>query len=163
MGAFTFYLVATSWVTIRRKEGSVGFFEIGAFLVALGVAATCLTLGFLAVRVPTGKIGGLSYSGAFVLAAIWALAAAGDLKMILRRGVFGAQLIARHLWRMCVALLIAALSLFLGQPQLFPASVHKTGVLFVPEIAVVVLMIFWLIRVRFTNRFRHDAADHGAP
>ena len=30
----TFYLVATAWVTVRRNEGRVGFFEIGAAVVA---------------------------------------------------------------------------------------------------------------------------------
>jgi hypothetical protein len=151
MGLFVFYLVATSWVTIRRKEGSVGSFEIGAFFVALSVAAFGVMLGLLGTRSATSSPGGF-----FFFATIVALAAAGDLRMILRGGVLGAQRIARHLWRMCFALLIGAISLFLGQPQLFPASVHKSGVLFVPEVAVLGALIFWLIRVRFTNGFKHD-------
>jgi hypothetical protein len=73
-------------------------------------------------------------------------------KLILRGGISGAQRITRHLWRMCVALFIAAASLFLGQPNVFPASVRGSFILFVPEVAVLGLMIFWLIRVRFTRR-----------
>jgi uncharacterized membrane protein len=37
----------------------------------------------------------------------------------------------------------------------FPAAIRKTGLLNVPAMVVVVLMIFWMIRVRFANRFGH--------
>lgn len=147
-GTLTFYLVATSWVTVRRNEGSVGHFEMGAFIVSLSVAVAGVMLGLQAANNSTIF---------FVFATIAALAAAGDLKMISRRGVFGAQRIARHLWRMCFALLLAAISFFLGQSQIFPASVRGSGLLFVPEIAILGLLIFWLVRVGFTNRFKHDA------
>jgi uncharacterized membrane protein len=156
MGVFVFYLVATSWVTIRRNEGSVGSFEIGALLVVVGTAGFAVMLGLRGTRSATSSPGSI-----FLFATIAALAAAGDLRMILRGGVLGAQRIARHLWRMCFALLIGAISLFLGQPQLFSASVHKSGVLFVPEIAVLGLLIFWLVRVRFTSGLKHGAADRG--
>jgi hypothetical protein len=68
--------------------------------------------------------------------------------MIARGGVSGAGRIARHLWRMCTALLIADFSFFLGQQQFFPALLRGSPVLLVPELVVLVLMIFWLIRVR---------------
>jgi hypothetical protein len=77
-----------------------------------------------------------------------------DLRMILRGGVFGAQRIARHLWRMCVALLITAASFFLGQQQVFPAPLRGSPFPFVPEITVLGLLIFWLVRVRCTNWFK---------
>lgn len=77
--------------------------------------------------------------------------------MILRGGLHGVQRIARHLWRMCVALLIAMFSFFLGQQQLLPESVRGSFWPFVPEILVLGLMIFWLCRVFFTNAFRTAA------
>jgi hypothetical protein len=83
-----------------------------------------------------------------------ALAAAGDLRLILRRGILGAQRITRHLWRMCFALFIAAGSFFLGQQQVFPASVRGSPFLFVPVLAILALMIFWLCRVRFTSIYK---------
>jgi hypothetical protein len=52
------------------------------------------------------------------------------------------------------ALLIASFSFFLGQPPVFPASVRGSAILFVPEIAVLGVLIFWLVRVRFTRRFK---------
>jgi hypothetical protein len=52
---------------------------------------------------------------------------------------------------MCVALLIGATSFFLGQPQFFPASLRRSFILFVPEIAILGLLGFWLIRLRFAS------------
>ena len=77
--------------------------------------------------------------------------------MIRDGGVSGAPLIARHLWRMCFALFFACANFFLGQQKVMPAFMHGSPFLFVPEIAVLALMIFWLIRVRFANRFSSEA------
>jgi hypothetical protein len=54
---------------------------------------------------------------------------------------------------MCFALFIASGSLFLARPHLFPALLLKTHVIFLLGILPLVLMIFWLIRVRFTNTY----------
>jgi uncharacterized membrane protein len=161
-GAFTFYLVVTSWMTIRRKEGSIGRFETGALVGALGIAILCVTLGLLAMNSPTGTLDGTPLPAYFIFSIGAALAASGDLRMILRRGITGAQRIARHLWRTCVALFIAAGSFFLGQQQVFPASMRGSPWFFVPEIAILGLLIYWLIRVRFTNWIRRGAGDRHA-
>ena len=42
----------------------------------------------------------------FVFGFLALLCAAGDVRMLLRGGVFGAHRIVRNLWRMCFALLI---------------------------------------------------------
>jgi len=118
----------------------------------------CFTSGVKAMHTPAGVAeDGPAY---FAFGTIAAFAAAADLRLILRRGVFGAQRIVRHVWRMCVALLIAAFSFFLGQQQVFPASVRGSGFLFVPEIVVLGLMSYWLLRIQFTNQFKHRAAAH---
>jgi hypothetical protein len=161
-GGFTFYLVATSWATVRRKEGTVGRFDVGAFFAALGVAATAVTFGLLAANSPTGTLDGTPLPAYFIFAVGATLAAIGDLRLIMRRGVLGAQRITRHLWRMCVALFIAAGSFFLGQQQVLPPSLRGSPVLFLPELAVLGLMIFWLVRIRFMTRFKHRAADRNA-
>lgn len=153
-GILTFYLVATAWMTIQRKEGAIGRFEIGAFVVALGLCAAALILGVQAMNSPTGTLDDQPFQAFFIFGTIAPLAAAFDLKVILRRGIAGARRIARHLWRMCVALFIAAASFFLGQPQVFPEAVRDSLLLLAPEIAILGLMVFWLLRVRFTNQFK---------
>lgn len=158
-GIITFYLVATAWATVRRREGTIGRFEIAALLVAIGAASADVMLGLQAADSPTGMLEGAPAPAYFVFASIAGLAAAGDLRMIVRGGLRGAQRIARHLWRMCVALLIAAFSFFLGQQQVFPESLRGSFWLFVPEIVVLGLLIFWLCRVFFTKAYRRPAAD----
>jgi hypothetical protein len=94
----------------------------------------------------------------FFMGSVALLAAAGDVRMLVRGGVFGAHRIVRHLWRMCFALFNAAGSLFLGQQQVFPAFLRKTNVLFVPDILPLILMIFWLFRDRFTNTYEREVS-----
>lgn len=153
-GVLTFYLVATAWMTVMRKEGETGLFEFGAVLVALAVAAAGFIFGLEAANSETGLKDGFPAGPHFFFGAVALLAAALDIRMILRGGVFGAQRIVRHLWRMCFALFIAAASLFLGQPQVFPESIRETQILYAPVIVVVVLMVFWLFRVLFTNWYK---------
>jgi uncharacterized membrane protein len=138
-GMFTFYLVATGWATVRRRAGHVGRFEIVALVAALGAAATAVFFGVSAARSPGGLLDGVAPPNYYVVAALAALAAALDLKVILRGGVAGVPRIARHVWRLCVGLFIATGSFFLGQQQVMPAFMQGS------------LMLFWLFRIRFRN------------
>ncbi len=151
-GTFTFYLVTTAWVTVRRKQGGVGRFEVGALLVALAMVAAFVSFILRAAASPTGEVDGAPAQAGYVFATVAALAAAADLSVILRGGLSGAQRIARHLWRMCLALFIAAGSFFLGQPQVFPHALRGSPIMFAPEVAVLGLMLFWLCRLGFTRQ-----------
>jgi hypothetical protein len=77
----------------------------------------------------------------------------GDLRMFVR-GISGRRRIARHLWRMCFGWFIATGSFFLGQQQVFPAWLRGSPVLLVPALLPLGLLIFWLVRVRFTNAYK---------
>ena len=157
IGILTIYLVATAWMTVRRKQGSVGLFEKAALLVVLCIAAALLIFGSHAASMPMARPGG--YVPYFVFASFAVFAAAGDLRLILRGGISGVQRIARHLWRMCFALFFASAFFFLGQQKVMPVFMHGSPLLFVPAIAPLVLMIFWLFRVRFANRYRSGAVS----
>jgi hypothetical protein len=67
------------------------------------------------------------------------------------RGVFR---LARHLWRMCFALAIAALSFFIGQSKVFPKPIRIIPLLALPLLAVLVTMLYWLWRVRVRRSLR---------
>jgi hypothetical protein len=162
-GLFTFYLVATGWATVRRGESRVGRFEVAAAAVALAVVTGFAVFAWVGAHSPGGMIEGGPYQPAVVFGAVAALAAACDLKVILRGGVSGAQRIARHIWRMCVALFIAALSFFLGQPKVFPPFLRGSPILFAPEIAILGFMVFWLVRVWLTGRSKPGATGPGTP
>jgi hypothetical protein len=153
-GTLTFYLVATAWITARRRDGEPGILDWGAFLVVLALAAVEVTCGTEAAMSPTGLKYDYPPGPYFFLGSVALLAAVGDVRMLVRRGISGTARIARHLWRMCFALFIAALSIFLARQQLFPALLRRTGILFLLSFLPLMLMIFWLVRVRFTKAYK---------
>ena len=162
-GVLTFYLVSTAWVTARRKDGETGIFERIAFLVAIAIAGAAVTFWVEAAFSPTGTKAGIP-AGSYVLPAVVAMIAAiGDARILLCGGLGGVQRIARHLWRMCFALFVATASIFLARPQLFPALLTKTRLLFVVGILPLILMVYWLARVLFTNAFQENLPDLSNP
>jgi uncharacterized membrane protein len=167
IGLVTCYLVLTSWATARRRDGHAGRFELVAFLAACGFAAAMLGLGLLGASAPNGRVDSLPAAVHFPFAAIAAIAAALDLNFLLRGHLSPRQRIGRHLWRMCAALLIAAFSFFLGQQKVMPEAIQGSPWLFVPPLATLAAMIFWIFRVRFARRWlsppRRDAAAPDLP
>jgi hypothetical protein len=150
-GVLTFYLVITAWLTVRRRDGKIGRSDWGLLLFALTLGATLVIFGLQAVHSPTGLKYGTPSVLFFIFGSLALLAGAGDLRMLVRGGVSGTARLVRHLWRMCFALFFATGSFFLGQQQVFPAFLRNTNVLFIPAFLPLVMLIFWLIRVRFAN------------
>ena len=161
-GVFTCYLVATSWIAAKRKQVSTGIFDWGALLVISALTAVELTLGLEAVTSPTGMKYGYPPGPYFFIGSVALIAATGDVRMLVRKGISGTQRIARHLWRMCFAFFVAAASIFLARQHLFPAFMRKTGVLFLLSFFPLILMIFWLVRIRFTGTFKRTASPRRA-
>ncbi|MDE2486032.1 MAG: hypothetical protein KGO51_01425 [Alphaproteobacteria bacterium] len=161
MGAFTFYLTATAWATVRRRPGRTGMFEVGGFMAAAGVSAVALSLAWAGAHSPGGLLDGEPYQIAMVASALAALAAGLDLKVILADGVSGAPRIARHLWRMCLALAIAWGS-FAGQPKAQPEVLRGSPLLLAPALLVLVAMAFWLLRRRTPKAARPPGGGFAA-
>ena len=159
LGIFTFYLVATSWVTVKRSAGKYGYAEIAALLFILATAAFSLTVGVDAAMSDTVSKNGappMPVAVFYFFAGFAVFMAVGDIWLIAKGGISGAPRIARHLWRMCVALFISVGILFMGNPQVFPMVLQKAAVLSVPVLAmpvliVLVLMVYWLIKLMFTK------------
>lgn len=160
---FTFYLVATAWATVERKEGSVGRFEVGAFLFALGLAVIEVLCGLQAADSATGRFMNNSASSYFFVASLAMLAAALDLKVIVFGGISGAARIARHLWRMCFALFVALLSFMVqGLRTVLPPSMPESKYVFVLALLPLAAMMYWLIRVRLTRWWTSSVGGDGA-
>jgi len=153
-GTFAFYLVTTAWLTARRGDGETRLFDWGALLIPLLVGIGLWISGLQVVYGHARSTDGIPVGMHFFMGSVMLLAAAGDIRMLVRGGVFGAKRIVRHLWRMCFGLFVATGSFFLGQQQVFPAWLRKTNVLFVPALLPLVLLIFWLFRVWFTSTYR---------
>ena len=156
-GLMTFYLVVSGWLTVKRPPGVVGRLEMGAALIPLGV----VIMGFVFIRMAAassnGMVDGQPPQANYVFATVGAIALAGDAHLMLRRGLKGAPRITRHLWRMCVALLVASGSFFLGQERFLPKPLHGSPLLFIPVFAPLLLMLFWLGHTWWTARQRRPA------
>lgn len=162
IGTFTIYLVATAWLTVRRKGRSVGIAEKVALLVVL---CLCLPFAVLSFQLATGlepsfksatplegPVRVAIYSFTFLVA----MAAIGDARLVQTGGVTGVRRIGRHLWRMGLGLTLALGSAFTnGLPRLLPKTMQIPLILlFIPQLSALVLMIFWMIRVRFTGWYK---------
>jgi hypothetical protein len=99
----------------------------------------------------------------FFLGVVLLLAAAGDMRMLARGGISGKPRITRHLWRMCFGLFFATLSFFLGQQQVFPAFLRGSIFLTVLAFLPLPVMIYWLIRVRFSKAFKVQPSATALP
>jgi hypothetical protein len=152
-GTLTFYLVATAWMTAKRRVPETSVVDWGALLLVVALAAVEMTWGLQAAMNPTGLKYDYPPGPYFFMGSVAVLAMVGDVRMLMGSGIAGRQRIARHLWRMCFALFIAAASIFLARQRLFPALLRKTGVLVLLSILPLLLMIFWLVRVRFANAY----------
>ena len=53
-GILALYLVLSAWMTVQRKEGTVGLFEQVALLIPVGVAAVFLIWGDASDDEPDG-------------------------------------------------------------------------------------------------------------
>jgi hypothetical protein len=160
-GVVTFYLVATGWLTVLRSEGESGLVEFGLLLVALAAGGGGMLYGWEAAHSATGLKEGYPPAPYVVFGSLSLWSAVFDIRMIARGGIFGAPRIARHLWRMCVAFLIAAFSFFLGKQQHFPAAIRGSQILNLPMIAILITMIYWLIRVRVSTVFKKGSEAFG--
>lgn len=156
-GLFACYMVITAWLTARRRGGETSVLDWGALVFALVFGVLTLMKGIEVAQTPRGSLNGVPAGMFFFLGSIGLIAAAGDVRMLVR-GVFGRQRIARHLWRMCFALFIATGS-FLGQKRVFPL-LGGPKIMFLAGVPLL-LMIFWLIRVRIYQRYKSSQTPTG--
>lgn len=164
ISAFVLYLVVTAWMTVWRAEGSIGVAEKLALIVAIILLAPFAILSFqLAVGAPPLFKSTVALEGPVLVAiygftTVLAIAAISDAKVVIAGGISGPPRIARHLWRMCLGLMLATGSAFTnGLPRLLPGAHHVPPAFFLPQLLPLGLLIFWMIRVRFTGWFKQNA------
>jgi len=150
-------LAITALTSVRAADAQSQRIDAFAMLLTLGAGVISLLFGFEAIA-HGGKRLGVPATQFLMLAAVGLIAGFGDLRMLTRPGSFErAHLLARHIWRMCVALLISTLALVVGQAQVIPAPLSKPFLLALPVLAIVLSMLYWLRRVRAKdNRARLD-------
>lgn len=151
-GTMTLYMVATGFAAARQRNG-VTAFDLGSCFFAIAGAGAIGVMLWMARQTPEGTLDGAPPQALYIFLTVTVIAALGDIKLVLRRGLTGAQRIARHVWRMCFGFFVATGSLFLGQMQVFPEWLQDTPALFVAALAPLPFLFFWVVRVRFDRRF----------
>jgi len=164
-GIFTFYLIGTAWLTARRKDGETQCFDWAVLLIPLTLGLLTWMNGLRVARSGASSQDGVPVGMMFFMGSVMLLACAGDFRMLISGGVLRKKRIARHLWRMCFGLFIAAGSFFLGPSnrplrllsavgigQHLSPALFSTTLYLILSILPLILLVFWLIRVRF----RHD-------
>jgi hypothetical protein len=153
VGFMTAYLAFTGFTTVRPPSAGSRWLDLGLMFVVVVVAATLFSFGFVALASPEGTLYGMPLFPFFIFGSVGLLAGVGDLRMIRSGGVQairGTPRLARHLWRMSGALLIAALSF----PKLVPKPYRGTPLLMIPSLVVLVVMLYWMWRARARRRLR---------
>lgn len=148
VGSLTFYLVFTAWSAVDRKEHYKVWTTAGIFMV-MGIAAISFSFAMQALETESGLkhgIGAGNFLGLCVIAFTFALF---DVRFLIRRERGYNCRLVRHLWRMCLALFVAALSFFFGQEQLLPNIIVATYLNWLPIVSVLCIAIFWLARFAF--------------
>jgi len=165
-GILTFYLIGTAWLTARRRDGETSRFDWVVLLIPLTLGILTWMNGLRIVRSGASSQDGVPVGMSFFMGSVMLLAAAGDVRMLVRGGVSGTQRIARHLWRMCFGLFIAAGSFFMGPSnrplrllstvglgQHLSPALFNTGLYLFLSMLPLILLIFWLVRIRFANAY----------
>jgi uncharacterized membrane protein len=173
-GILTVYLIGTAWLTARRRDGETSRFDWVALLIPLTLGILTWVNGVQVLRSGASSQDGVPVGMSFFMGSVMLLAAAGDVRMLVGGGVSGAKRIARHLWRMCFGLFIASGSFFLG-PQnrplrllstvgvgkYLPAALFSTTLYLILTVLPLILLIFWLVRVRFTKAYNGTPMPRG--
>lgn len=151
-GTLTFYLVATSLLTIRQDIPQLRALLTGLMLTAFAVGVAGTAVGFAAMQHPDGEIDGIPGPPLLMFAMVAIIGGIGDFRLLRRGGIDGKRRIARHLWRMTYALWIATTSFFIGQAKFIPETLRHWELLVIPPLLVLGMLIYWMIRVLRGNR-----------
>jgi uncharacterized membrane protein len=169
-GILTFYLILTAWLTARRREGQTGIYDWLALLIPLTLGVLTWMNGIRMLRSGAPSEDGVPVGMTLFMGTVMLLAAAGDVRMLLRGGVSGAKRIVRHLWRMCFGLFIAAGSFFLGPSnrplrllsavglgQHLSPALFSTTLYLILSVLPLILLIFWVFRIWLSSAYRKKA------
>jgi hypothetical protein len=101
-------------MTVRREDRTSGIFEKAALVVALcicapfGILAFQLMFGMTPLFKSTMPFKGPVLIAIYLFTCVLAVATLGDAKLVPYGGLSGTRRIARHLWRRCLGLTLAA-------------------------------------------------------
>lgn len=142
------YLVVSGWLTLNRSAAFGRLLDRTLTAINLATFLALISLGLQALVRPEGTMFGFAGENYLFLAVMSGVAMIADISRLFRSSVSRKHTIARHLWRMLLGFFIAAGSAFTGPgASIFPAAVQNSGVLSLPELIILVLMVFYLAKI----------------
>jgi hypothetical protein len=151
-GLLTFYFVTTGMLTVRPRGQQSDWIDRVGVVYALAVSAIAFKSGLELM-----SRGRPETVPMFIFGIVAMLAATGDVRMMRAGGIQGSARLKRHLWRMCFAMWVAAASFFWGPRGRVPEVIYYPALLPIPVMAPVVVMLYWLWRLRRRSRARDRA------
>ncbi|TAK17059.1 MAG: hypothetical protein EPO35_04010 [Acidobacteria bacterium] len=150
-GFMSAYFVITALTTVRPVSSATRWLNAGALVVAIGLVTLNAYFGLKAFGNPGRTLNGVPFFMPLFLATVIGLSAFGDIRVMRSGPLRGGPRLARHLWRMCFALFIAAGSFFSIRarvakvlPEFFTTPMMRA----LPVLLVFVAMFYWMWRVR---------------
>ena len=147
----TSYLVLTGLLTVRPPSDSARRQIVALMLVALALGVAMFAAAFVAVARPSGRLFGYPALPFFLFGVLGVAGAAGDWRTIRTAALRRAPRLARHLWRMSMAMFIATASFFSIRSRVaavFPAALTGGMARSIPVLLVIMTMFYWLWRIR---------------
>ena len=152
-GLFTSYLVLSALVTVSHTWLLISWQGILLAVLSFCIGVAGLYYGYQASQSPDNLYDRFPAAPYFFFGGLALLAAILDLKVFIQKEIIGMQKIARHAWRMSLALLMATSSLFDGPgAKSFPDMLQGSSLLLLPQVIVAVLLIYWLIRILYFKK-----------
>ena len=146
------YLVISGWVTAQSSATPRPRLDVTLSLTNAFTFLSLIALGAMALNREDGAMFGFASENYLFLAGMSGIALIGDISRIFRAAMSRKHQIARHLWRMLLGFFIAAGSAFTGPgASAFPEAVQASGVLAVPELLILLLMLFYLVKTLATR------------
>ena len=152
-GLLTFYLVASSLLTVRRTA-QPNWMATASIVCALALCALGFRAGYMLAG--TGRPEAIP---AFIFGGVSLLAAFGDWRVFRAGTVQGTRRIRRHLWRMCFAMWVAAASFFWGPPGRVPEAINYPPLLAVAVLTPIAAMAYWSWRLRGTRTLASQTVE----
>ena len=151
-GLLVVYLVGSALLTVKRDLPAARLPLVAMTGLGMVVAVMGFWFGGLGLQQPTGALDGHPAPIYFVFGSFALLGSLLDLRLLHAGGIQGRHRLARHLWRMELAMVLAASAFFLGQARLIPDVMrHNPALLAAPVLLVLLHAVYWLtksLRVR---------------
>ncbi|MCG7533621.1 hypothetical protein [Pseudoalteromonas sp. OOF1S-7] len=162
-GMFTAYLVLSAWLTVKAAPSTRGKFDYAFPLCSLLIILACLYFSGQAGTSQAEIKHNISAYDYYFFVLLSGLSFLGDVRLVYSGGLNPKPRLFRHLWRMTFALFISVGSfLSQGAAKVLPQSLVDSGVLALPELFILLVIVYWGSKLSFGSKIRQWRANRAA-